>query len=221
VGVASLLDSLAALDALTGRLTDRRLLAPSRCAGWAAVDTLCHLHMGLQEMLTGFVSPTDDEPTVDFASYWTAFAAAEADPDPVPGMLRTRRVASSYSRPTNLLRHMTPTLQAVRSAAGASDPAARLRFQGFVLTVDDFATTWAVETVIHHLDVVDGDDSLPGPASQGLFDARRTVERLLGSELPAAWDDTTATLKATGRLPLDAADRQLLGPAADRLPVLG
>jgi hypothetical protein len=220
VGVAAFLDSLDALGALTGALDDRALLAPSRCLGWLRMDALTHLHLGLQEMLTGMVAVTDAPVTVDFASYWTGFLEQYDEPDPVPHVLSTRRMASSTMRPSGIVRRMEPFVVALRRTAAVADPEARIVFQDFVMTVDDFATTWAVEHAVHHLDITNGDPTLPPPAPAALADTRRTLVRLFGGELPDAWDDETAALKGSGRLPLDAADREALGAGADRFPLI-
>lgn len=55
---------------IAGGLRDHDLLAASRCRGWTVADVLTHVHLGLQEMLLGIVSPTESTPTVDAATYW-------------------------------------------------------------------------------------------------------------------------------------------------------
>lgn len=44
-------------------LSDRELLASSRCWGWAVLEVVVHVRVGLQEMLGGMVSGTSDVPT--------------------------------------------------------------------------------------------------------------------------------------------------------------
>jgi hypothetical protein len=76
-----------------------------------------------------------------------------------------------------------------------------------------------VETAVHYLDLTaDLPSALPpDPASLAL--ARRVLEGLLGSPLPAGWDDVSAAVKGTGRVPLTDEDRSLLGPLAGRVPL--
>lgn len=69
-GVRACAGAVRALVAAADALTDDALLAPSRCAGWSRLDALVHVHLGLQEMLLGVVTPADAEPDVDAASYW-------------------------------------------------------------------------------------------------------------------------------------------------------
>ena len=73
-------DGLRALLAAVEGLDDRALLAASRCHGWSVGDVLVHLHLGLQEMLLGLVTPADADPDADAASYWTGEVPTN-DPD--------------------------------------------------------------------------------------------------------------------------------------------
>jgi hypothetical protein len=57
----------------------------------------------------------------------------------------------------------------------------------------------------------------PEPASLALV--RRVLDGLLGAPVPASWDDVTAALKGTGRVPLTGADGRALGPAASKFPL--
>jgi hypothetical protein len=58
----------------------------------------------------------------------------------------------------------------------------------------------------------------PDPASLALV--RRVLDGLAGTPLPASWDDASAAVKGTGRVPLTDEDRALLGPLAERVPLL-
>ena len=47
------------LDELAASLSDEQLLLPSRCLGWSVCDVLCHLDLGMVEILVALASPTD------------------------------------------------------------------------------------------------------------------------------------------------------------------
>ncbi|NYG55894.1 maleylpyruvate isomerase N-terminal domain-containing protein [Nocardioides perillae] len=67
----------AAVRGFTGAVDDLdelALLGASRCHGWSRLDVVVHLLDGWSELLGALVSPVDAAPTVDAASYWTAFA---------------------------------------------------------------------------------------------------------------------------------------------------
>jgi hypothetical protein len=111
------------------------------------------------------------------------------------------------------------TSSAVLVAAARLERTSLVRTQGHVLTVDDLLSTLLVEAAVHHLDLVAELDR-PGPAAGPLSEVRDVLTALLGSPLPEHWDDATAARRATGREPLDEADRDALGDLASRLPLL-
>jgi hypothetical protein len=87
--------------------------------------------------------------------------------------------------------------------------------------VPGFAATLAVEAAVHYLDLAAGLPTAPAPAPGPLALVRRVLAGLAGVPLPAGWDDVTAALTGTGRVPLSDADRAALGPAAGRFPLFG
>jgi len=195
---------LAAVDGLD----EMALLEASRCHGWTRLDVVVHVLGGWHEVLAGLVSPVDDVPTVDAASYWTAFAAAAADEDPVAEITAQRRRSSAYARPSAAVAQLHDVGAAVLRGA-ASAPDGPRTWQGQVLLLGDFLATWAVEHAVHQLDLLVEHPVPPGALALG----RATVEALVGGPVPG--DDATVLLQGAGRLP--AAD----GPLVGRPPVLG
>src|ERR1022692_2949433 len=51
--------------------------------------------------------------------------------------------------------------------------------------------------------------------------ARRVLDGLLGTAVPAGWTDRDYVLKGTGRVPLDDDDRGALGSLAGQFPLFG
>ncbi|HEY0002810.1 MAG TPA: maleylpyruvate isomerase N-terminal domain-containing protein [Actinoplanes sp.] len=192
---------LAQLDtiaAVADGLVDRQMMATSHCIGWTVGDVLVHVHMGLQEMLLGLVSPTDATPDTGADTYWRHQPPATDDTaDEVAGMRFVRLVGAAYRRPTTAVRHLTPTMTGVRTAVTALRPGA-VRFQGLVLTTGDFLATWAVELAVHHLDLT-RELTLVSPEASALRLGRRTIEALTGKPLPG--DDRTVLMTGAGRLP--------------------
>jgi hypothetical protein len=163
-------------------------------------------------MLGGLVSPVDDEPTVDAATYWSAFAAEYGSEEPVPVLMAQRRRTAAYARPASACEQLHDVAAALlRGVAAFGDR--QCLWQGQVFAPGDFLAVWAVENVVHHLDLRSAEPA-PAPA---LTLARSTVEALVGSPLPATWTEEDATLIGTGRLPVPDG----LGSLADRLPALG
>lgn len=227
------LDHAAALDALeTGyrRVTDvvtglgeAELMRPSGCAGWAVTDVLYHQLLDAQRALVTFATPATGPADRDDVTYWAAFApqAGEAGARAVAGAAahaRFVRVAASAYPPGSLARVWSETAAAACRAARACEAAA-VATQGHVLRPGDFTATLAVETAVHYLDLTVNLPSAPPPDPASLDLVRRVLDGLLGSPLPASWDDASAAVKGTGRVPLTDEDRALLGPLAERVPL--
>ncbi|GAA3808810.1 hypothetical protein GCM10022242_09570 [Nocardioides panacisoli] len=172
---------------------DLQLLGASRCHGWALLDVLVHVRIGLQEMALGSTRRADGEPECDAATYWSEHPD-NRDDDQVPHILWLRRTSSAYSRPSGALEHLR---DAVTGAVGAvrAMPEGVIEFQGRRIRSGDFIGTWVVELAIHQLDL--GLDDSPS----GLAWARRTLEAVADAELPAGLEDRSAVLAGLGRAP--------------------
>jgi uncharacterized protein (TIGR03083 family) len=216
-GRTGFLDGLKALRAVADGLDDDQLLATSRCRGWTVGDVLVHVHLGLQEMLLGVVSPTDRTADTDATSYWSSPTGPQSAAGPVGHVRFVRAMGAAYRSPTGIVAHLQPTADALAAAVGAL-PDGVVAIQGHTMRTGDFLATWALELAVHHLDL-GAELTLPPPAPTALDLARATVEELAGDRLP--WDDETTVLIATGRLAPDEEQAAQAGPLAARLPVLG
>jgi uncharacterized protein (TIGR03083 family) len=203
------------LDLAEG-LSDHDLLAVSRCRGWTVGDVLTHVHIGLQEMVLGLLSPVGEPATVDAASYWASAPPTNDEEVSETDHVRyVRLLGSAYRRPIGGIRHLLITGRTL-SRAAATTPERNLSFQGHVLRTGDFFATWAVELAVHHLDL--GPElTVEPPTGPALELARRTVTELAGGPLPTAMTDPEVILIGTGRLD-PPADLDL---ASLRLPAFG
>ena len=217
-GRDAFIDELALLLGIAGGLSERDLLAASRCRGWTVADVLTHVHLGLQEMLLGIVSPSGARPTVDAATYWSQAPPSNDDAAPDTDHVRyVRLVTSAYQGPSGGIRHLTVTGSTVMRAATRL-PASNLDFQGQVISTGDFYATWAVELAVHHLDL--GLELIMEPPDTGaaLGLARQTVEELAGGPFPPDLPHTDVILIGTGRLPAPPLDQRFTGL---RIPAFG
>jgi uncharacterized protein (TIGR03083 family) len=193
-------------------LNENGLLGASRCPGWTRMDALVHVLAGWQEMLAGLVSLVDTAPTVDAASYWQAFAAQYGDEDPVLQVMSQRRRTSVYPRPASARSELHDVADAV--LLGVQGLGARpCTWQGHVFAPGDYLAVWAVEVVVHHLDLF-AKEPVPPDA---LRLTRDVIEALVEAPLPADWSDEDAVLIGTGRIPMPTEPAWL----ASRLPALG
>jgi len=173
----AVLDALDVLETTLRGLRDEDLLAASRCRGWTAGDVLTHVHLGLQEMLLGLVTPAPAAADTDAVQYWRAEGGGDdAVASRTPQVRFVRLLSSAYRDPTGLVAHALPTVAGVRSALAHLSPG-RLGFQGHVLSTGDFLGTWACELAVHHLDAAVELD-LPPAAPAALRIARATGEAL-------------------------------------------
>lgn len=203
--------SVDAFVAAARGLGEYDLLGRSRCHGWTRLDVVTHVIAGWQEMLCGFATPDDGPPTVDAASYWPAYAEEFGDDDPVDVLMSQRRRGDAWPRPSSAVGQLRELAAAMRSAAHHL-PDQPCRWQGHVFSAGDFLAVWAVEDVVHQLDL-DVDGEVPRGA---LSLTRATVEALVGEPLPTSWSDQEAVLVGAGRIPVPAS----AAPLADRLPVI-
>jgi len=211
-GRAACIDSVRDFVRAVDATDEYDLLGASRCHGWSRLDVVTHVLAGWQEMLGGLVSPVDGEPSVDAASYWPAFAAEYVTQDRVTPLMAQRRRTATYLRPASAVEQLHDVAAVLlRGIEDLRDR--RYQWQGHVFTAGDYLAIWAVEDVVHHLDLL---TAVHAPAG-ALSLARQTVEALAGSGLPPEWPDQDAVLVGTGRVPVPDG----LGPVAQRLPSLG
>ena len=210
-GRAACVDSIDAFLCAVETFSEYELLDASRCHGWSRLDVVTHVLAGWQEMLGGMVSPVDDEPSVDAASYWSAFATEYSTDDPVPVLMSQRRRSSAYARPASATAQLHDVAATVRRGVAHFQDRPCL-WQGHVFAAGDFLAVWAVEDVVHHLDLLSDEPAPPN----ALRLARATIEALIAQPLPGVCGDEEAVLMGTGRLPLPDGLRAV----ADLLPAL-
>ncbi|WP_432888627.1 maleylpyruvate isomerase N-terminal domain-containing protein [Kribbella sp. CA-245084] len=202
------------------RLTDADFQRETRCPGMPVGPLLVHLLYDAQRALIAFASPAVVEPDRDFVSYWKDFA-----PHPDGDTSFVQGIAASYRKPGLLVQHWREVSEAAvrASALGLATKGRRIETQGHVLRSVDFVATLVLEATVHHLDLTVGLPDAPEPDPHGLQVTARTLDGLFGPDAwdVIGWDTTTYVLKATGRLPLDEDDLEMLGPHASRLPLLG
>ncbi len=202
----------ATYDALAGvvaGLRDEAGWTETGCPGWAVRDLVFHLRADCLRALVALHTPVAGPADCDAVAYWRQWGS---DPETDEEILRGTRVeASPY--PWGVLRRLyAEAAAAAVHAVGHSDPATVIGTQGWALTVEDLASTLAVEATLHHVDLVRHLPAAGGPTPEGLAEVRRVAEALLGRELPG-WSDERVALVATGRADPTDEERADLGDA--------
>lgn len=206
----------ALVDVVTG-LTEAQSWAATGCAGWSVRDLVFHCTTDAQRALVALHTPTDRSPDRDAMSYWQDWAPGNGSPS--DGRRFVRVVGSMFGRFDPLGALYAETALAVLRAASGSSSEAVVATQGHTLTIDDLASTLAVEATIHHLDlVVMLDES--APSVLGLAHTRTVLDRLLGQAGPTAWDDAYYAQVATGRIAPVGEELTALGLDPSRFPLL-
>jgi hypothetical protein len=210
--------SWTALRAAVAGLADADFARPSGCAGWLVRDLVCHLVIDAQDVLITLVTPAEEAPTHDAASYWHVSSTPPTGDDPLDALIV--RLAAAYEEPGLLAFHLDDVGSAAGRAARLADPALRVRTQDMVLTAGDYLHAYVLEWTLHHLDLTAHLPAAPPPP--GLAGARALLERIAGTPFPAALSDADALRVGTGRRPPTEEERAALGDLAGKLPfVLG
>jgi hypothetical protein len=134
----------------------------------------------------------------------------QPDRDPIPGVWSIKRSAAALRDGLGSVLLWQETAPAAVRAASVANPDVYVSTQGHVLAVPDFLATLATEAAIHHLDMIVNLPDAPAPHTAALAIAAATLDGLAGSAAlkPAAWTTEEYILKATGRLPLTADERE-------------
>jgi hypothetical protein len=208
-GVRPLRAAYGALTDVVAGLGDDDRWTETGCPGWAVRDLVFHLRADCLRALVALHTPVAGPADCDAVAYWRQWGS-DADTD--EEILRGTRVeASPY--PWGALRRLYgEAATAAVHAVGGADPAAVVGTQGWALTVDDLASTLAVEATLHHVDLVRHLPGAAGPSPKGFAEVRRVTEALLERELPG-WPDERVALVATGRAVPTDQERTDLGDA--------
>lgn len=198
-------------------LEDDDFARPSGCAGWLVRDLVCHLIIDAQDVLITLVTPANQEPTRDAATYWEIAETPPSGDDPLDALIV--RLAAAYEEPRLLKFHFDDVGSAAGRAAELADPAARVGTRDEVLTVGDYLSAYVLEWTLHHLDLIAHLPDAAEPPAEGLTRSRELLERIAGAAFPSSWSDQDALLVGTGRRPATAVEETDLGESATKLPL--
>lgn len=192
--------------------------APTGCAGWCVRDLVQHLLGDARRALVALGTPAHAPPDTDAVTYWQSWSPG-AD-DAAAERRLTRVVSGVWSSLEPLRAAYVETCAAAVHLLRLADSEEPVTTHGHVLSVADLTRTLVFEAAVHHLDLVAHMEA-PGPGPEALSLVRATLDGLLGEPEPVGWDDATYALMGTGRRALSPAERNTLGPLADRFPLTG
>ncbi len=94
---------------------------------------------------------------------------------------------------------------------------------GPTLTLDEYLKTRVLEITVHRMDLEDALGQKGWGTDKAVSIVDDTLEGLLGEQPPSdlEWDMVEFIETGTGRRPLSEEEREILGPLAERFPLLG
>jgi uncharacterized protein (TIGR03083 family) len=216
------------LSALLGELTHEDWDRPTRCTGWTVKDLAAHCEGMMQRLVTYNAQAIDGPAEIDRVGYYGY------DPDgPREGedpnktfseVIRDRVLEETAGRSGEEVRAgVEAAIEGM--VAGIKDiPGDRVikRSGHPAIRFDEFVASRVLEFGVHSMDIshatLRGERIHPDAASI----VKEILDGLLGAPLPKGmgWDTRTFILTGTGRRPLGPNERFVLGPLAEKFPLL-
>ncbi|WP_345044590.1 maleylpyruvate isomerase N-terminal domain-containing protein [Streptomyces sannanensis] len=186
---------------------------PSPCRPWTVRELMAHMTAGVGRVAAMLAEP---EGAADRLVSAAGYYAPDARFSVRANALRTESAqegAASHPDGWALAEHFDSVWRAVVAGCDGLPPGRLVRTRhGDPMALGDFLVTRVVEVCVHGFDLAEGLGDEPWPTDE----AADVVARLLldgrpyavGASVPGMdWDRTTFLRKATGRLPMSAAER--------------
>jgi uncharacterized protein (TIGR03083 family) len=226
-GEAQVADPLEALreeceqvSAIVLSLTEDEFAKPTRLPAWNVKELLGHMHRDINRTNTALSTPAPAEITADSVSYWRTYdpvhdAPAIAD--------RAKELAAGYETGVALAGAWNEMWRGALEGAAATDRSRLVVTWGPQLTLDEFMKTRVLEITVHRMDMEHALGRKGWGTDLAVSIVDDILEGLLGEQPPSdlEWDVVDFIETGTGRRPLTDSERAILGPLADRFPLLG
>lgn len=215
-------EALTAETSRTGELLasfgDAEWALPTRCDPLVVRELAAHMLRGAMRLLELADTPVEGEAEKDAVTYCRYDGVAEA-----PMIARRAREAAEGRSGAQIASAWTSDWPEAIAAAKALGEHVMVPspVDGARMLMTEYAKTRVLEVTIHTLDVRHALGLSPDPTADGIETTCGILRGLLGTDLRVLGvDDIRFALTATGREPLDDAERDLLGPLADLFPLL-
>ena len=201
-------------------LSEEDFAKSTRLPAWNVKELLGHMYRDIDRTNTALSTPPPAEITADSVSYWRSYdpvhdAPAIAD--------RAKEVAARHETGQALAEGWDEMWRRALDAASAADRSRLVVTWGPMLTFDEFLKTRVLEITVHRMDMEDALGRKGWGTDLAVSIVDDILEGLLGEQPPSdlEWDVVDFIETGTGRRPLTAGERSVLGPLADRFPLLG
>jgi uncharacterized protein (TIGR03083 family) len=201
-------------------LSDQNLSRPTRCAAWNVKELLAHMYWGINRAKRSLAEPAPAAADTNSVTYWRSYDPEDDAPDIAD---RARQLSAGYEAGSELARAWDELWRGVVESAASEDRGRIVSTWGPTLTLDDFLKTRVLEITVHRMDLQDALGQKGWGTDQAISIVDDTLEGLLGEQPPSdlEWDVVDFIEAGTGRRKLTDEERLILGPLADRFPMLG
>lgn len=216
------------LVALVDELSDPEWDRPTRCPGWTVKELVAHCEGMLVRLVGENATAVEGTPEIDRVGYYGYDPEGPREgEDPsktFSEIIRERVIDEVAGRSGDELRSsMQEAVDAAMSGVREIPAERVIKRSGHPpMTFGEFVASRVLEFGVHSMDI--GHATLRGervhadavPIITGILDG------LLGAPLPKSlgWDPRTYILTGTGRRPLLSNERFVLGPLAEKFPLL-
>jgi uncharacterized protein (TIGR03083 family) len=192
----------------------------TRCADWNVKELLAHMYWGVNRAVRSLAEPAPEAADTNSVSYWRSYDPEED----APGIAdRAARLASTHETGGELAKAWDRMWRQVVESAGRESRGRIVSTWGPTLTLDEFLKTRVLEVTVHRMDLEDALGRKGWGTDQAVSIVDDTLEGLLGEQPPSdlEWDVVDFIEAGAGRRRLTEEERKILGPLADRFPLLG
>ncbi|HEX9411031.1 MAG TPA: maleylpyruvate isomerase N-terminal domain-containing protein [Actinomycetota bacterium] len=201
-------------------LPEEDFARPTRCTAWNVKELLAHIYRDVDRINTAMTSPPPPEATVDSVTYWMSYDPIAEGRDIAD---RAKELATQYGSGPELSEAWDEMWRRAIDAARAADRSRLVVTWGPALALEEFLKTRVFETTVHRMDLEDALGRKGWGTDRAVAIVDETLEGLLGQEPPSdlEWDVVDFIETGAGRRQLTDAERKILGPLADRFPLMG
>src|SRR6266536_648292 len=201
-------------------LSEEDFSRPTRCSAWNVKELLAHMYWGLNRARRSLAEPAPEVADTDSVTYWRSYDPLED----APGIANqaTRRSAG-FASGIELAEAWDDLWREVVEWAAREDRGRIVSTWGPTLTLDEYLKTRVLEITVHRMDLEDALGQKGWGTDKAVSIVDDTLELLLGEQPPSdlEWDVVDFIEVGTGRRSLTSEEREILGPLAERFPLLG
>jgi len=201
-------------------LDERDFSRATRCKDWNVKELVAHLLWGATRVHRFLTQPAPDAADKDAVSYWRSYDRVGDAPHIAD---RAKELAAQYAGTKELAEAWDDMWPKVVEAAEREGAGRLVATWGPKLALDEYLKTQVLEVTVHRMDLEHALGLKGWGTDQAVSIVDETLEGLLGEQPPSdlEWDVVDFIEAGTGRRPLTDEERKLLGPLADRFPLMG